>query len=332
MQIVSIIIPCYNEQSRIFNLLSAIYAQTYPREQIEVVIADGGSTDQTRPEIDRFTVSTADLRVLVIDNPKQIIPSGLNLAIRASKGEIIIRLDAHSQPYPDYILRCVEALTFDLGENVGGVWEILPGDDSWLAQSIAKAASLPVAVGDAYYRYATKPAYVDTVPFGAFKREIFAINGFFDESLETNEDYEFNTRIKGSGGRIWLDPLIRSKYYARSNLLDLSKQYGRYGFWKWKMLERYPRTMRWRQALPPLFLLSLIITTIMAAIFPSFWFIPVGEFSLYLLLLIFIGVVTAFREKRFFYLAGIPLAISSMHISWGLGLIWSMIMGKTRSS
>jgi succinoglycan biosynthesis protein ExoA len=325
MQLVSVIIPCYNEQVRISGLLAAIKTQTYPRDRMEVVIADGGSTDQTRAEIDGFMQSSPDLRILLVENRQRNIPTGLNLAIRASKGDIIVRMDAHSLPYPDYIERCVEALTDELGENVGGIWEIQPGNQTWIAHSISRAASLPIAVGDAMYRHATKPAYVETVPFGAFKRELLAINGFFDETLLTNEDYEFNSRIAESGGRIWLDPKIRSKYFARSTLSELARQYARYGYWKWKMLQRYPKTLRWRQALPPIFIFSLVMTSCLAILSRPFWLIPVGEISMYFLLLITSSINPFLRERKPFFLIGIPLAIATMHFSWGLGLIWSMI-------
>jgi len=329
MQLVSIIIPCYNEQKRIRSLLGAIYAQTYPRNSIEVIIADGNSTDNTRAIIEGFALTCPDLKILLVDNPRRTIPSGLNLGIRASHGDIIIRIDAHSQPYPDYVERCVDALVSGLAENVGGVWEIQPGDTTWMAQSIARASSLPIAVGDAMYRYATKPAYVETVPFGAFKREMLALVGFYDETLLANEDYEFNSRILQSGGRIWLDPKIRSQYFARSTLMELSRQYWRYGFWKWKMLRRYPKTLRWRQALPPLFVLSLLIAIGAAIIHHPFWIIPSGEFILYYLILMVFGLQTSMNDRNWKLILGIPPAITTMHFSWGLGLLWSIIKGNS---
>jgi glycosyltransferase involved in cell wall biosynthesis len=331
MHLVSIIIPCYNEQKRIRSLLVALYAQTYPRESIEVVIADGISTDHTRAIIEGFTITCPDLNIRLIDNPKRTIPSGLNLGIRASHGDIIIRIDAHSQPYPDYVERCVDSLVTGLAENVGGVWEIKPGDQTWMAQSIAKAAALPIAVGDAMYRHATKPAYVETVPFGAFKREIFALVGFYDETLLTNEDYEFNSRILQSDGRIWLDPKIRSQYFARSTLTELSRQYWRYGYWKWKMLRRYPKTLRWRQALPPLFVLSLLLTTVAAFFYHQLWIIPVSELIIYYLILMVVSFQTSIQNKNWKIFFGIPPAITAMHFSWGLGLLWSIIKGNSSS-
>jgi succinoglycan biosynthesis protein ExoA len=205
---VSIVIPCYNEQSTIRLLLGALREQTFPRAEMEVIIADGMSTDHTRDVITAFQKDFPDLVMRVIDNTLRNIPSGVNCAIEASRGEIILRLDAHSRPYPEYIANSVKALEDGRGDNVGGVWEIHPGADTWIAKSIAVAAAHPLGVGDAMYRHAKHAAEVDTVPFGSFKRDLIERVGLFDESLLTNEDYEFNARIRKAGGRIWLDPSI----------------------------------------------------------------------------------------------------------------------------
>jgi len=322
---VSIIVPCYNEQNTIHNLLEAIYAQTFQRTRLEVVIADGMSSDNTRNEIASFAEAHPDLPIVVVDNPAGIIPAALNRALRKAQGEIILRLDGHSTPYPDYVARCVEALEAGLGENVGGIWEIHPGADGWIAASIAAASAHPLGVGDALYRHAVKASYVDTVPFGAFKREQLALVGFFDETLLTNEDYEFNTRIRKSGGRIWLDPAIRSIYYARPTLTALARQFWRYGYWKRKMLKRYPETLRWRQALPPLFVLSLIAWIVLATCFPFFRWLLAGEVMLYALVLLLAGFLVAFRQRKWMLVIGFPSAIAVMHIAWGSGFLWSMI-------
>ncbi|MEZ0394885.1 MAG: glycosyltransferase family 2 protein [Anaerolineales bacterium] len=325
MPTVSIIVPCYNEQHTIRSLLEAIYAQTYPRRDLEVVIADGLSTDRTREEIAAFAASHPDLKIAVLDNPKRHIPAALNTALRAASGEMIIRLDAHSRPYPDYVERCVAALEAGLGENVGGVWEIHPGAQTWAARSIAAAAAHPLGVGDALYRHTDKAAYVDTVPFGAFKRELLALVGFFDESLLTNEDYEFNARIRARGGKIWLDPAIRSVYFARPTFGALARQYWRYGFWKYRMLRRYPQTLRWRQALPPLFVLSLLGLAGLGVAWRGFWLLLAAEAGLYLLVLAAAGLRSAWKRREAFLLAGLPLAIAVMHLAWGSGFLWSMI-------
>ena len=213
---VSIIVPCYNEVKTIQQVLAGFLSQSYPRQFMEVIIADGLSTDGTRREIAAFARDHEDLSITVLDNPKRIIPAALNLALKAAHGDIILRFDGHSIPYPDYVDNCVRDLEAGLGEIVGGTWEIRPGAETWIARSIASAAAHPLGVGDALYRHSDTPAYVDTVPFGAFKKDLLASVGNYDENLKVNEDYEFNTRVRVKGGRIWMNPAIRSVYFARS--------------------------------------------------------------------------------------------------------------------
>lgn len=322
---VSVIIPCYNEQSTIRLLLTALREQTFSRAEMEVIIADGMSTDSTRDEIVAFQKDFPDLTVRVVDNTVRSIPSGLNSAIEASSGSIIVRLDAHSKPYPDYIENSVKNIEAGRGDNVGGVWEIRPGANTWIAKSIAVAAAHPLGVGDALYRHARQAAEVDTVPFGSFKRELIDRIGKFDETLLTNEDYEFNTRIRRAGGRIWLDPSIRSTYFARSTLLELARQYWRYGFWKWRMLRRYPDTLRWRQALPPLFMLSLIGLVMISFFVPFFKFVLAGELVVYFSILFHAGIRAGYRKNMPFLALGLPLAIPVMHTTWGSGFLWSVL-------
>lgn len=324
MTIVSVIVPCYNEQSTIRLLLRAIYQQSYSRSDMEVIIADGMSTDQTRKEVADFQSAYPDLKVTIVDNPKRIIPAALNCAIEAAQGEYIVRLDAHSVPARDYIERCITDLEDGLGENVGGIWEIRPGTRSWIAKSISLAACHPVGVGDARYRYTTQSGLVDTVPFGAFRRDLVNQIGQFDETLLTNEDYEFNTRLRLNGGRVWLNPAIRSTYFARSNLWDLARQYFRYGYWKWCMLRRYPKTLRWRQALPPLFVLSLLGLALLST---WWWFarrLLLIEMLFYVSILLVTASTVAVKERDFRMWIGVPLAIVTMHVCWGIGFLWSL--------
>ena len=327
----SIIVPCYNEQATIRLLLDAILTQTYPRSRMEVLIADGFSQDKTRDVIAVFQSEHPDLPLRILDNERRTIPSALNLAIGAAHGEIIIRLDAHSMPEPDYMARCVQALEDGKGANVGGVWMIRPGAKGWIAESIAAAAAHPLGVGDAMYRLAAKAGPVDTVPFGAFRRDLIEKIGGFDESLLSNEDYEFNTRVRQSGGVVWIDPQIRSMYFARATLRALTAQYWRYGFWKFKMLRRYPDTIRWRQALPPTFVLSLIGLLILSFFFPLIKFILILEFLCYLAVLTIAGIYLAFRQRKPLLVLGLPLAIMAMHLSWGSGFLWSIVSKTSKN-
>lgn len=332
MKKVSIIVPCYNEQSTIRLLLEALRKQTFPFANMEVVVADGLSTDNTRDEITAFQRDYPDMDVHIVDNALRSIPSAVNCAIKASRGDIIVRLDAHSKPYPDYVEKCVTALEENRGDNVGGVWEIHPGADTWIARSISIAAAHPLGVGDALYRHAKHAVEVDTVPFGSFRRNLVDQIGYFDETLLTNEDYEFNTRVRKAGGRIWLDPSIRSVYFSRPTILELGRQYWRYGFWKRRMLSRYANTLRWRQALPPLFVLSLIVFALASLIIPTLGLILAGELVFYIFILFLAGIRTSFRKNNPYLVIGLPLAISVMHISWGSGFLWSILLSRNSNN
>jgi glycosyltransferase involved in cell wall biosynthesis len=322
---VSIIVPCYNEEATIRKLLEALRSQTYPLSKMEVVISDGLSTDGTLDAIASFQKEHADLAVRVVQNWARTIPSGLNQAIRESRGGIIIRLDAHSMPIPEYVERCVAAHQSGKGENVGGVWEIRPGADSWIAESIAFAAAHPLGAGDAMYRLDAKAGAVDTVPFGSFRRELIQRIGDFDETLLANEDYEFNARVRASGGVVWLEPSIRSVYFSRGTLGKLAAQYWRYGFWKFKMLKRHPHTLRWRQALPPAFVLTLLALTVLSLWLPAAPYLLAVELFLYFFVLGLAGSSLAIVKRKGFLLWGLPLAIATMHIAWGAGFLWSGI-------
>jgi glycosyltransferase involved in cell wall biosynthesis len=322
---VSIIIPCFNEQATISLLLDAIRQQTFPLDRLEVVIADGMSTDRTRDVILEYQAANPELRLCVVDNPARVIPAGLNLALEAAQGDIIIRLDAHSVPRPDYVQRCVAALQAGLGENVGGVWEIQPGGKGGMSRAIAVAAAHPLGVGDARYRYTNRAGEVDTVPFGAYRRDFVQNLGKYDATLLTNEDYELNVRIRQAGGRIYLDPDIRSTYFARPTLASLIRQYWRYGYWKFRMLQKYPQTLRWRQAMPPVFVAGLILVFVAGLWWRPAWFILVFGLAIYFLVLLAVGLLLALRQKDPALLWGVPLAILAMHITWGAGFLWSAL-------
>lgn len=320
---ISIIVPCYNEEATIRHLLDAVLAQTYPRARMELIISDGFSTDRTRDVIAAFQKEHADLSVRVVNNSARTIPSGLNQAIRESRGEIIIRLDAHSMPIPEYVERCVAAHEAGKGDNVGGVWEIRAGADTWIARAISFAAAHPLGVGDAMYRLNAKAGAVDTVPFGSFRRSLIDRIGAFDETLLANEDYEFNTRVRESGGTVWLDPSIRSVYFSRSTLRKLASQYWRYGFWKFKMLQRYPHTLRWRQALPPLFVFILFILIVLSLFVGLAHYFLAAQLIVYFLALALAGLKLAVEKKTGYLLPGLIFAIATMHMAWGAGFLWS---------
>lgn len=320
----SVIVPCYNEERTIQLLLKALSHQTYPIDKLEVVISDALSTDSTREKIKDFKAETPNLAVRVVENTARTIPAGVNSAASAARGEILVRLDAHSEPNPEYIETSVTLLLEGKADNVGGVWQIHPGADTCIAKAIALAAAHPLGVGDAKYRVSSRAQFVDTVPFGAFYREKFFAIGAFDETLLANEDYEFNARLQQLGGKVYMDPRIISRYHARPNLRKLAVQYWRYGFWKVKMLQRFPDTLRLRQAIPPLFVGSLVFLAVFGIVFPFARIILLGEIILYLCALISAGLICMLQKRKKACLL-MPAAIIVMHFSWGSGFLYSLI-------
>lgn len=320
----SIVIPCFNEERTIQVLLEAIHGQTFPLGELEVIIADGLSTDDTRLRIQEYTIAHPEINIQVIDNEKRVIPAGLNLAIRAARGEIILRMDAHAIPAPDYIERSVNALRAGLGDNVGGVIDIHPGKDSWIARSVAVATAHPLGVGDAKYRWAKTAGKSDTVAFGCYYKTMVERVGYYNESLFVNEDYEFNARLRALGFTIWVDPAIRAVYYSRPTLEALARQYFTYGFWKVRMLRRFPNTLRWRQALPPLFVLWILMLLLTSIFWLPILWVLLATLILYCLILIVGSMDEVLQQKKASLLIGVPLAIMTMHLCWGMGF-WTSV-------
>ncbi len=323
--LISVIVPCLNEEPTIALLLEALQRQSFPSTQFEVVIADGNSTDGTRQRIAKFQLAHPHPAIRVIDNPSRAIPAGLNLAIAAARGGVILRLDAHSVPDKDYLEQSLADLKADKGWNVGGRWDIRPGSKNWIASAIALAAGHPIGIGDAQYRFSEQAQHVDTVPFGCFKKELIDQIGPFDESLQANEDYEFNARIRAAGGQVWLNPAIRSVYFARAKFSALMKQYSRYGYWKWRMIQRFPTTLRWRQALPPLFVLGLFLGPLLVFVWPWAKMVWLSAVVSYVTLLALVGIQITFQTKDLRNLVGVPAAIFIMHSSYGSAFLWSII-------
>src|SRR3990172_13117256 len=196
---VSIVIPCRNEVASIRVALDGLLVQTIAAASIEVIVSDGMSSDGTRAIVEAFRLEHPGLALSLIDNLNRTIPSGLNQAIAASQGQVIVRLDAHTVPAPDYIERCLAVLHETNAANVGGRWEILPSRSGPVGRAIAEAGSHPLGAGDARYRTGGRAGPVETVPFGAFPRAWLERVGGYDETLLTHEGYELKLRLRVAG-------------------------------------------------------------------------------------------------------------------------------------
>jgi len=325
----STIIPCRNEAAHIEQLLESLAGQDF--KDHEIVIVDGQSTDSTSTLVDHYLTTHPGLPIKLIKNSRGTISAGLNLGIRQATGEIIVRLDGHSHPPADYLSRCVEVLETSGATMVGGAWSIQPGAPDVVAHAIACAVSSRLGAGDALYRLGSThlAQEVDTVPFGCFHRRTWEKLGGYDETLLSNEDYEFNLRVRRSGGRVYFDPRIRCDYFARTSLIALARQYSRYGWWKAQVLKRYPGSLRLRQALPLLWSGSGLILGGAAVLTPPIRLGVLLLWTAYLAVLILgAGSLTWQRRKGADFWLALMLAYLVIHFSWGLGAWGGILWGN----
>ncbi|HLZ44697.1 MAG TPA: glycosyltransferase family 2 protein [Gemmatimonadales bacterium] len=313
---ISIVLPCRNEERYIAACLESILATTYPHDRMELLVVDGMSEDRTREIVGALVARYSTIRLL--ENRRRITPAALNVGIRAATGEIILRMDAHVVYPVNYIPRLVEALLTSDADNVGGVIVTLPADPSTIARAIAVGLSHPFGVGNAYFRIGVgSPRWVDSVPFGCFRREVFDRIGLFDEDLIRNQDDEFNLRLIKFGGRILLLPDVVSYYYARRSLADLWRMYYQYGYYKPLVAKKVDGVMTIRQVVPGLFVLTLATTTALSPVLPL---LPVaaGVASAYVATLLGC-VIAAVRRHGWRCALALAAVFPAVHFSYGIG-------------
>lgn len=317
--IVSIIIPVRNEEKYIKQCLDSVLNQDFPKEDIEIILVDGMSTDRTR-EILQDYINKFDF-IKLLDNVNKTVPYAMNLGIEHSTGKYIIRLDAHSYFPPDYIRKCVELLDTIDADVVGGL--AVTAGRTKIGKVIAKLLSSPFGVGNSRFRIFSKSGYVDTVPFGAFRREVFDKYGKYDTRLNRSEDYELNHRIRKNGGKIYLSDEIKFTYFCRDSIKGIMKQGYQNGKWIVRASKLIPGSMALRHFIPLLFVLSLIVG--LSILFTNFTILKIlfsFELFAYALLNIFFSLKQSkFRITYFFWLLILhPL----FHISYGIGSIISV--------
>ena len=254
---VSVIIPARNAVTTISDTLNSVLTQEYSGS-VEVIVADGSDNSATRDLINREF-----LNVLVISNPEKIVPTGLNRALQVASGDVIVRCDAHAVLPPGYIQRVVEKLAETGAANVGGLQS--PEGVSLFERAVAVAMTTPLGAGDARYRLGGSEGSADTVYMGAFRRDTLDAVGGFDPEYVRNQDYELNWRLRERGEVVWFDPELVVSYRPRGNLLALARQYRDYGRWKSAMLMQHPASLRIRQLAPPMLILGLVASLMLAA-------------------------------------------------------------------
>lgn len=316
---VSVIVPCRNERDHIRGCIDSILATDYPRERLEIVVVDGESDDGTREILEARARDEPALRWL--SNPARTTPAALNIGIRASSGRIVVRMDVHCRYPAHYIPRLVEWLESSGADNVGGACRTLPASETPTARAIAIALSHPLGVGNAHFRVGvSEPRWVDTVPFGCYRRDVFERIGLFDEELVRNQDDEFNHRLIGHGGRILIVPDVVSDYFARASLGKLALMYYQYGYFKPLVARKLGRVATLRQLAPPAFVLLVALGLLAAPFSGVAALLLAGVVALYLAVILATSVRVVLRSS----VSLVPPLVAAfpiMHFAYGVGFL-----------
>lgn len=323
---VSVIMPVRDEAPYILRSLESVLAQEYPADRLEVIVSDGRSTDGTRDIVE--LVRRGCERVHLIDNPGRTAPAGLNAAVRAAQGDILIRVDGHCEIPPQYVSRCVSHLKTDGVDAVGGA--VTTVGESHLAKAIALAMSSWFGVGGSKFRTVRgETLFVDTVAFPAYPRDVLERAGPFDEELVRNQDDEYNYRLRKAGSKILLAADVSSRYYSRSSLKSLFRQHFQYGYWKVRVLQKHPKQMIGRQFVPPLFVASLIFAALLAPI--THWG---GDLLLFIvgsyLVASLVGSVLAVQSEGIGLLPLLPMVFAVIHFAYGSGFLVGLAHFRNR--
>lgn len=325
---VSVVIPCYNEEQFIGKALQNL-AHQYETARYEIIVVDGMSEDRTREVISEFRRSHPEISVRIVDNPTKSIPTALNLGIAQAQGDIIVRMDAHAVPSPGYVRRCVDLIRHGQGSVIGAPCRVCPGADTLTARAIAMAVSHPFGIGDAKYRLRSGKAsqeQVDTVAFGSFKKTLWQELGGFNEELLTNEDYEFNYRVRARGGVVLLDRSEYCHYFARNTLSELAKQYFRYGSWKARMVKLHPRSLKLRHLAAPISVLSIILMGAAGLRWNIAWRLLALQIATYLLLAVVFGWQIARKaDGGASMVLLMPFVFVTIHSVWGGSFLLELI-------
>jgi len=316
---VGIVIPCFNEKEYIAACLRSIMQSDYPRELIQIKVVDGMSSDGTRAIVSDLASEFPQIEL--IDNPKRTAPYAMNIGICALETPVVIILGGHSEVYPDFISMNMKTLDEQPYVScVGGYCENIYASPQ--AEIIGAAMSSRFGVGDVRFRTGGEEGLVDTVAFGAYRKEIFERVGLFDEELSRNQDDELNYRITSSGAKIWYSDKICYKYHVRSSFAKLFKQYYQYGFWKVKVNRKHGTNTTWRQVIPALFVSYLILQILGLLLFP--WTVY-GLFflALYLLLACFSAFKASRRAPHLVFFSFVIL-----HVSYGWGYLRGILSGN----
>ncbi len=338
--IISLIVPCYNEERFLPAFLESLRQQSLSPLHFELIVLDGMSTDKSRDILRAYAKYFPHF--CLEDNPARYVPQALNKGIQIARSSYIARMDVHTTYPPDYLEQLLFWQQKTGADNIGGLCQIVPRSSSSKALAIALALAHPLGVGNSTFRTGTREVKeVDTVPFGFFPKATFEKFGLFDERLIRNQDIEYNKRILRQGGKIILVPAIQCQYFARDRFSQLWKNMFDTGKWVIRAVRLTGRydALSGRHFVPMLFVLYLL--SVPMALFwggtatPIFG-IPAGflaalyllPFLFYLLSLFAVGLQLALQRRRPALLWFLPYTFFLMHLAYGLGSWYAVIKTK----
>jgi glycosyltransferase involved in cell wall biosynthesis len=322
---VTVVVPCRNEEKHIGRCLESILANDYPKERMEILVLDGMSKDGTREIVATYAQRFPCIRL--VDNPKKHIPAAMNLGIQKSRGETIIKMDAHSTFHREHILLCVAYQEKYGAENVGGVCKMTPGADTATARAIVLGLGSRFGSGNANVKVGVeKPTWSDTAGFGCFKKELFSRVGLFDERLLSSSDLDMNLRIRAAGGGILLVPDVVINYAGDANLRAFRRHVFADGVWVSYVLKFGKKAWSWRHWVPCAFVLSLLALFALAAVHPAFLWLGMCVAGVYAATSLAASLQIAVRERdpRFAYL--LPIVFAVRHFVHGVGTLFGLIL------
>lgn len=320
LPLVSVLMPIRNEEHTIRDSLAAVLQQEWPVDRLEIFVIDGASTDGTRQAVLETAAAVPDAPpVRLLLNESRYVPHGLNLGLRQARGAYIARVDGHCMVGRDHIRKCFEGMQATGADNVGGLaYAVAEGP---VARAVAAGASSPFGVGGARFRHRSpRPGWVDTVFPGFWRRETFERLGGFDEELVKNQDDEFNLRLRQYGGRVWLDPQLRTLYRARDSLRGLWGQYFEYGLYKVRVAQKRGGLGAVRHVVPAAFVVALA-TSLAAAAVAGSWWLALAVAAPYGLAVLAASVLTASRARDARILPCLPIVFATLHVAYGCGFL-----------
>lgn len=314
---VSVVIPCYNEERYLRQVLTDVLGQDYPENRIEVLVIDGKSTDKTREIANEFQAKHSNVRL--IDNPHKYVPYAMNKGIEMAKGDVIVRLDAHASYPSNYVSMLVRALRELDADNVGGLWRTDVKRKTPTSIAIKKVLSHPLGVGNSLFRIGVGHATeVDTVPFGCYRKEKLRDLGGYNVKLVRNQDIELNKRLIQCGGKIMLVPEVFCTYYARETFSEMARNNFQNGIWNifTVYLTRDFRSLSPRHFAPLMLVLCTLAPLALLAVDWRFGWLSLLTLLVYATV---IGIMSARMNRGGTTLVHLVAGFFALHFSYGLG-------------